>query len=391
MPFLAVLIFLQMLPATLVAPAVRPLFAVLHGGQEGAMHAFMSLNMVGAVVAAGLLGRRPRRFPAGTLVAALALLDALLLVLVASPIPTALALAARCLEGATHVGAATVLVAAAAARPRGSMAVAGAAIMLAVALGSLLGGVLVAHGASVPFWAGAALLVGVAGAAWGRELAPTLPFPRESRREGERAPRWVPGLGIPLAAAFVGRFAVGAIIVTFALYCRNVHGLADRTVGVLYTCLTLPFAFAMYPVGRVSERIPRALVLAGGAALFAGVLAGLAVVPVAALGPLMAVGGVASAMIFAPTLAYAADLAGPGLRTRAMALVNGAGCLGMLLGPALGGATSALLRSPDDLARGYRGAFFLAAGAVAVWLVLALPWLWRRAGLERAHFSVMPV
>ena len=45
---LAVLIFVQMLPATLLTPAVRPLFAGLHGGAEGPMHAFMSLNMIGA-------------------------------------------------------------------------------------------------------------------------------------------------------------------------------------------------------------------------------------------------------------------------------------------------------------------------------------------------------
>ena len=43
-------VFLQMLPATLLAPAIRPLFAELHGGAEGPMHAFMSLNMLGAIL-----------------------------------------------------------------------------------------------------------------------------------------------------------------------------------------------------------------------------------------------------------------------------------------------------------------------------------------------------
>src|SRR5262249_41554005 len=55
-PRLAFLIFIQMLPATLLTPAIRPLFASVHGGAEGAMQAFMSVNMIGAALAAPFVG-----------------------------------------------------------------------------------------------------------------------------------------------------------------------------------------------------------------------------------------------------------------------------------------------------------------------------------------------
>src|SRR5689334_9882525 len=55
--WLVAAVFLQMLPATLLAPAIRPLFAEFHGGAEGPMHAFMSLNMLGAILTTPLVAR----------------------------------------------------------------------------------------------------------------------------------------------------------------------------------------------------------------------------------------------------------------------------------------------------------------------------------------------
>lgn len=60
---LALLVLIQMLPATLVTPAIRPFFATWHGGHEGAMHAFMALNMLGGLLAAPWLARPADRSP----------------------------------------------------------------------------------------------------------------------------------------------------------------------------------------------------------------------------------------------------------------------------------------------------------------------------------------
>ena len=82
-----------MLPATLLTPAIRPLFASLHGGNEGAMHAFMALNMLGGFLCAPLVAVLATRLASRT--TALAMLvgvDAILLSLLALPLPTAIVL-----------------------------------------------------------------------------------------------------------------------------------------------------------------------------------------------------------------------------------------------------------------------------------------------------------
>ena len=112
---LAILISAQMLPATLLSPAIRPLFAERHSGAEGPMHAFMALNMLGGILMAPLVARwgdrlrHPLRL-AGWLTA----FDAVVLAGITLSLPTATVLGLRLLDGAAHVSASTLLLAEAA-------------------------------------------------------------------------------------------------------------------------------------------------------------------------------------------------------------------------------------------------------------------------------------
>lgn len=378
---LAAVIFAQMLPATLVAPAIRPLFATQHGGAEGPMHAFMALNMLGALVVAPMVGARADRSGGvRRMLGLLCAIDAVLLVCVTAAIPVEWVLGLRLLEGGAHVGAATLLMGEAAARARTSgsgrvMGVAGGALMLAVALGSGLGGAVVGVDPRLPFWLAAGLSAAVA--VIGPRILDERPRAPRARGAGARE-LWAVArvLAIPLGAAFVARFTVGCVVVTFALFAHHAHGLDDAAVGGLFTLLTLPFALGTYPAARLGDAVPRSLVLGLGAAAYA---AGLLLLPWVAsswLPVTMLVLGLASAAIFAPILCYSATLAGEGSRARAMALVNGAGCLGMMVGPAVAGITSAVVGG--DPVEGYRVVFHIAGGSMALWLVLALPWLVRR-------------
>lgn len=389
------LVFVQMLPATLVAPAIRPLFATYHPGHEGAMHAFMAVNMLGAALAAPVLGAwsdrhgRPR-----DLLPFVALLDALLLFLLATPLPTSAVLALRMLEGAAHVGGMTLLLAEVSSlrRTQGAsvMGWAGGAIMFAVAAGSAIGGTLVPFDPRAPFWTGAALAAALAA------LAPLLPATTgvaaagaSEVRTGLRAAlrETLPSLRLPVLAAFVGRFTVGCIVVTFALFAHRAHGLSDRAVGWLFSAFTLPFAAMMVPVERLARRVPRAGLLATGLLAHGAAIASLAWVPTSGLPIAMVVAGTAAALVFAPTLAYAAELAPEGRRSSAMALVGGAGCLGMLLGPAVAGITSALVRTAADPLRGHRAVFLVAAGSHLVLLLVARTWLQGRWRAERTKID----
>lgn len=381
-------VFLQMLPATLVAPAIRPLFAQLHDGVEGPMHAFMSLNMLGGILATPLIARwlrspRPERWLRG-----LALADCALLFAVAAPIPTALALGLRTLEGAAHIGASTMLLARAAAfKPvigaGRAMGLAGGAVMMAVALGSGFGGLLVALRPEAPFWVGAGLALLTAFAAplvYSAKLAAEPGAAAPSRTRSPEIAR-ADVLG-PLTAAFVERCTVGMIIVSFALFATRVHGITDRGVGILYSLLTLPFALLMYPASRLGDRIPRASLLGAGALLYGTALASLAVAPAAWLSVSMLAAGIASALMYGSVLCYAATLVDAADRPRMMAWINMTGAFGMMVGPAIGGVLATWARVDGDPGAGYR-LVFMAAGALSVvWAMLVSPWLVRRYRVE---------
>ncbi|MEW6128324.1 MAG: MFS transporter [Acidobacteriota bacterium] len=389
---LAITIFFQMLPATLVAPAIRPLFAQYHASNEGAMHAFMGINMLGAAIAAPLMsmwfikGGSPRK-----ILAVLTLSDALLLLAVACPISTTVVLFLRFLEGATHVGAATILLAQASTvshRHSGGriMGIAGAAIISAVALGNAIGGLTTTIDPRVPFWLGSVILasIGVASMMSNKRFGAsqhsfkTSPFSVLKKRRA---------LIVPICAAFIERFTVGCIIVTFSLFAHRAYEMSDRNIGLLFALLTFTFALSMYPIGHWSDRLARSLILVTGGAIYAVALALLGHVSPALLPIVMIAAGAASSMIYAPTLAYASELAVPEERTQVMALVNSAGCLGMLLGPMMAGILSVVLRTAEDPLRGYRGVFLFAALSVIVWLIASARWLVERLRQEQPQLE----
>lgn len=388
-------VFLQMLPATLLAPAIRPLFAQYHGGNEGPMHAFMSLNMLGAIVTTPLIARLVSAGRDGTPVRwlmALAGFDAILLVVVSLPLAVPLVLGLRILEGAAHLGASTLLLARAAAyKPLvgagRAMGMAGGAVMLAIAFGSGLGGLLVGVSARLPFFVGASLSALVAMAApflysstLPSEPSPALPARRPSWKDANV-------LG-PLSAAFVERFTVGLIIVTFALFATRAHGLSDRSVGLLYSMLMLPFALLMYPASRLGDRTPRSALLGLGMLLYGAALTSLALAPTALLPLSMSLAGIASSFVYGTVLCYAATLVPSESRGRMMALVNMAGALGMFLGPMCGGILVAMGRGGDDPLTAYRNVFYLAGGVCALWVVLQSRWLASRLHAERGEHAL---
>ncbi len=385
-------VFLQMLPATLLAPAIRPLFAQYHAGAEGPMHAFMSLNMLGAILTTPLIARLVSSGSAAASarwLMALAGLDAILLIIVSLPLATPLVLVLRTFEGAAHLGAATLLLARAAAyKPLvgagRAMGMAGGAVMLAIAFGSGLGGILVSEGPRLPFFVGASLSLIVAAAA-PFLYASTLPAERSDAEERQSLSLRDANVLGPLSAAFVERFTVGLIIVTFALFATRAHGLSDRSIGLLYSMLMLPFALLMYPASRLGDRMPRALLLGLGTLGYGAAIMSLALAPKGLLPVSMMAAGIASSFMYGTVLCYAATLVSPSRRGRMMALVNTAGALGMLLGPMCGGILVALGRGQADPLSAYRNVFYLAGAVCAAWVMIQTPWLLRRLHAERGE------
>lgn len=329
--------FLLMLPETLPVPVLRGLVVERFGVGSAAASWFMAANLVGALLAAPVVGplvdrSGRRRAPC---VVALAI-DALLMQALAHPHDYTSLLLLRAVEGAAHITALTLamsLVADAAGERRGrALGCLGAGLTFGVAFGAAIGGrvgksdpLLTLHLASVALLAAAVL------AAW---LLPAdaMPAVRPTLRQQLAAVRNEPRMKAPLLLAFVERFTVGFFTTGFPLLLAGVHRAAPDAIGKLLASLLLPFAALSWPFGRLAETWSRPLLVGGGSLLYGVGVAFVGVAPVASLWWLMPLLGVASAVMFVPTLLWLFERAPAVGRTTLVASFHGAGSLGFLAG-----------------------------------------------------------
>jgi MFS family permease len=99
--------------------------------------------------------------------------------------------------------------------------------------------------------------------------------------------------------------------------------------------------------------------------------------PPGALPVLMVLLGIASAVMFVPSLLITGDAAPPSIRTTAMGAFNAAGSLGFIVGPATGGLVSQWVATHHGWETGYRAAFGVAGVSEILCVALAIPFLVR--------------
>ena len=372
-----------MAPVTLPVPVLRELVHDRFGVSELLTSLFMSVNMVGALVAAPLVGALADRIGRrrAILVGALGL-DALCFFALTAQVPFGLFLAVRLVEGCAHIAALSMLlVAASTALPperRGrAMGLVGGSMMLGVAIGAPLGGALGRSGALVPLEVGGCVLL--AGAVFAALVV-------RDRGAGEARPGFAeiraalrahPAILVPLAFSFVDRFTVGFFTTTFSLYVRRIHDLPPARIGLAIAVFMLPFALLSYPVGRLAERGHVVALLCGGSLLYAAATASVGWVGPPELYALMFGIGVTAAVMFVPSLLLTTQLAPDAIRATALGAFNSAGSLGFVLGPVAGGLISQEVADRAGWDVGYRAAFAAAGASVALCVALALPVLWR--------------
>ncbi|MCC6783061.1 MAG: MFS transporter [Planctomycetes bacterium] len=383
-----------LIPVTLPVPVLRGLVHDRFAVSEFATSVFMAINMVGALLVAPLAGAFADRTGRVRLGVAVALaLDALLFLAMAWTDSFACFLALRALEGGTHITALSLLLSIAAARARDAgrgrtMGIVGAGITLGVAIGAPLGGALgrveplaPLHVAAALSGATALLAAGVLRDGLAHESRPTLRAILALARR-ERA------LRIPLTYAFVDRFTVGFFTTTFPLWMKRVHDLPAPRIGILLACFLASFGLLAYPMGRLAERISRTALLAGGSAVYGGLLLGLGLVPLDWLPLAMLALGVSSAVMFVPSLILTGDVAPPAARGTALGAFNAAGSLGFVLGPLTGGAVSSAVATAGggdsaSWALGYASAFAVAGAAELLCVAITLPGLRRLVAAGR--------
>jgi MFS family permease len=372
-----------MAPVTMPVPVLRELVHDRFAVSELLTSLFMSINMVGALVAAPIVGAladrigRRRAILAGALLA-----DALCFFALAADVSFALFLGLRFVEGCAHIAALSMLLAAAShalgpERRGRAMGLVGGSMMLGVAAGAPLGGVLGRSGALVPLEVGGSVLL--AGAVFAA-------FAVRDRGAGSARPgfaeiravlRGHPALLIPLAFSFADRFTVGFFTTTFSLYVRRIHELPAARIGLAIAAFMIPFALLSYPVGRLAERGHVVALLCGGSLLYAAATACVGFVGPPGLYTLMFGIGITAAVMFVPSLLLATELAPESIRTTALGAFNAAGSLGFVLGPLAGGLISQEVAERAGWEAGYRAAFAAAGASVALCVAVALPVLRR--------------
>jgi MFS family permease len=380
---------LTMLPVTGVVPVLKILVGDHYGVGPLATSLFMSINMVGALLAAPLLGAwSDRAGNSRTLLVVCAVTDAVVWGLLALRPPFALLLGLRLVEGAAHIGVLTMLMATmshASVGPRRAarMAGMGGAIIFGVAVGAPLGGVLGRVDVVLPLRLGVGIMVCVA--LLGAVLLPgrvgeSAGAAGSSLATGRRWPGWkvVRALWVPYLFGFVDRFTVGVFIVGFVMYADH-HGYDPMRTGFFMGAFMMTFTALSYPAGRLAERVGLWRLLLVGSGLYGLAYAAVAWTTGGALWGVMVACGILSALMFGPNLMLVVRGSTPETRGVAMAGFNTAGSLGFLVGPLVAGVTLQLLDPALGEAARFR-VLFAATGAVEVICVTVAAWLMHRAG-----------
>ena len=394
--FLAFILFVNMLPVTMVVPTLSKLKTTLDATSFWT-HAFMSVNMIAAVLAAplgaALSDRLARRKPIliGALIINAVLLWVMGYLCAVHPVLSTL-LVIRFCEGAVHIVAVTTIMAMACdwapSDKRGrTMGAIGASLMFGTACGSMLGGRIGNASIALVFHVGAYLVIGAAIFA----AIALRDAPERKRASGLRESLQLlsvrPQLLVPYAYAFIDRFCVGVIVSTLMLYLGGVAKMSPGQIGGLLALFLFPFALLCYPVGRLADKYGRVLPMCVGSIGFGIVYALYGVIPLGWLPGAMLASGVFSAIMFAPNLAMCSDLAPANARATAFAGFNMAGSLGFMAGPILGGLICSIWEPSGGSAFAYKITFIIAGSTEVLCALLTLPWLLKmtakRAALAR--------
>lgn len=355
------LVFGAMLPATIVIPVVRRFVEVGWPGAEWVMHAFIAVNLLGACAGGPLLAVRAERLSQRRLMAAVsAAFDGALLLLVTLVPPLAVLLVLRFVQGAFYIAAVSILMGSIRrqAKTGAAMGLVGGAVVLSILVGIPLGAILGKASATLPLVVG-----GAVGVLTGLFTPLLLPAETDARRSAVtfRELLRAPALKGPTVVVALERFAVGAFVVTLQLY-GHVLGVGDDRVSAWFSVFLTVFALATWPFARLGDRVDRWKLVALGAAVYGVTFFALPLAPVRGLSVVLAVGGLASAAIYGPSLGLAAGAVPANSRASAMAVLNAAGTLGMFLGSTLAGALSgALIHGGVARATAY-GVVFAVAG-----------------------------
>lgn len=181
-----------------------------------------------------------------------------------------------------------------------------------------------------------------------------------------------PVLALSFSAAIVV-MGFGIIMPFLPLYAQELGATTGLEIGFLSSAFLITRTFLATPMGSLSDRMGRKVMILAGLALYSllSVLFGLASDYFQLL-LFRGLQGVASAMVWTPATALVADLSPPGRRGSAMGLYNSISMVGWVIGPAFGSGILWMVRTAwgVPVADSYRTPFFIASVISLISLLL---------------------
>ncbi len=251
-----VLLGVSAIPDAMVVPVLKELTVDRFGVTQGSAHLFMAVNLLGALLAVGILALLNRRFSSSTLVMSSAALSAVLMGSMATTSSWFVMLVLRCLEGGTDLVLLAVplrLIAASGRQNRyaGRIGAGFTVMMVSLAIGAGIGGGIGHQSAVMVLWSGAAIMaVLFLIAAIVRRTVDNVP--RSPRPEPHHCPlipkEW-------LGAGFLALDRALAALVSTSLPILLASGFAigSVTLGIALAGMFLALAIFAAPAGILAD------------------------------------------------------------------------------------------------------------------------------------------
>ncbi|MFG0257522.1 MAG: MFS transporter [Phycisphaerales bacterium JB043] len=353
-----VLLALSALPDAMVVPVMKQLLVDRYQVDPSAAHLFMSVNILGAFLAAGTIIRWTRRVSLASALCVASLLNAALLALMALPIGFLPTLGVRTIEGAADITVYallfTMLSRIGSKETRGRrMGMAATCMMLGIAGGIGLGGVVGAQHAVATLWSGALVCVLVAlcvflglraGVAHTESALVDVTHTAMSR---------IRRLWPALLMMFADRGVGGLLAITVPLYLGGAMDLAPPAIGQLIGVAMLGMALGAWPAGRLVDRFGVLRTRLVGGVLYAS---GFALIPLSVESGgglawmVFAMTGLGGASLFASSLVLVCQRSSD---SGAMGAYHAAGNLGFFAGPLIAAGTLRILGGVDPDANAF--------------------------------------
>ncbi len=340
-----ILIFLSMLPVTMIVPVFKDIIKDKLGGDNFMVSYFMSVAMLGSFLFSPVAGYLSDKF--GTrkwFITLFSLLDGLLFLALPFTNDLGYLQVLRFLEGICHIFVIGLLLSLIADRENDPhskfykkgilLGIAGMFLSLGVGLGSPLG-VLGRNNPELPFFVAGILMILIAFV--------SLLFLKDYEYhffKNITIQDWFQAfqnnklLWVPYTYNFIDRFTVGFFVISFNLHLREDLNFNSGQVGLYLSLVLLPMSILSLPFALLAKKTGSTILMMVGSLIY-GVslsISGFITDPQVLLVTLLLC-GIGAGVMFVPSMMMVSSLAKREFNASVMAGFTGVGSIGFMLGP----------------------------------------------------------